>query len=168
MTDYINHADESMWSLSMIESEAGLVAIEATCQDETINLSNWTVVKSKQNEMVVLHEGTQTRVTLAKVGDVWWVHQSGIVSKVEVIEKGSVSTFDQMGGLTSPMPGKVLTVMVEVGEKVDEGQALLILEAMKMENRICSPVDGVVSSVNFQAGEQVDQGSVLIEIDSDE
>jgi oxaloacetate decarboxylase alpha subunit/pyruvate carboxylase subunit B len=66
------------------------------------------------------------------------------------------------------MPGKILTVMTSVGESVDEGQTLLILEAMKMENRICSPVDGVVSAIHFSEGDQVEQGTVLIEIDSAE
>jgi biotin carboxyl carrier protein len=70
-----------------------------------------------------------------------------------------------MGGLTSPMPGKILTVMASIGESVNEGQTLLILEAMKMENRICSPVDGVVTAIHFEAGTQVNQGAVLIEIE---
>jgi biotin carboxyl carrier protein len=105
---------------------------------------------------------------LVKVGDVWWVFHDGNTSKVSVVERGAVNTFDQMGGLTSPMPGKILTVMTSVGESVDEGQTLLILEAMKMENRICSPVDGVVSAIHFSEGDQVEQGTVLIEIDSAE
>ena len=50
---------------------------------------------------------------------------------------------DIEGGLSAPMPGKILTTEVSVGQKVRAGQLLVILEAMKMEHRIIAPMDGV-------------------------
>lgn len=70
------------------------------------------------------------------------------------------------GGETvnSPMPGTILDVKVKVGDKVEEGQLLMILEAMKMENEIMAPVSGTVASVNVSAGSAVSSGDVLCSI----
>jgi 3-methylcrotonyl-CoA carboxylase alpha subunit len=66
------------------------------------------------------------------------------------------------GSLAAPMPGKVIKVMTEAGAKVTKGEALLILEAMKMEHTITAPADGVVKEIHYGAGEQVLEGAELI------
>ena len=66
------------------------------------------------------------------------------------------------GKLTAPMPGKVVAVHVENGEKVKAGQSLMVLEAMKMEHVIASPADGTVGTVRFAAGDQVMEGDELL------
>ena len=70
------------------------------------------------------------------------------------------------GGETvkSPMPGTILDVKVKSGDKVEEGQVLMILEAMKMENEISAPVSGTVASVNVANGATVASGDVLCSI----
>ena len=70
------------------------------------------------------------------------------------------------GGLVAPMPGKVLTVNVNAGDRVDAGTVLLILEAMKMEHRVTSPHAGVVTEVRAAAGDQVDGGDLLVVVES--
>ncbi|HEX3830037.1 MAG TPA: biotin carboxylase N-terminal domain-containing protein [Sporichthyaceae bacterium] len=65
------------------------------------------------------------------------------------------------GGLTAPMPGAVIRVLVSVGDIVEAGQPLLVLEAMKMEHTIRSPQDGTVAAINVAEGEQVQIGAVL-------
>lgn len=67
--------------------------------------------------------------------------------------------------LAAPMPGMVLSVQVENGQAVKEGQALLILEAMKMENVLKCPIDGVIKQVLTSQGEAVDKGQALIEFE---
>jgi len=62
------------------------------------------------------------------------------------------------------MPGKILELFVSVGEQVEQGQPLLVLEAMKMEHRILAPQDGEVGAIHAQVGQQVDQGKSLIDI----
>ena len=63
--------------------------------------------------------------------------------------------------VTSPMPGSVLGVKVNVGDKVSAGQTMFVLEAMKMENEIVAPVDGTVASLNVKTGDTVDTDQVM-------
>ena len=60
-----------------------------------------------------------------------------------------------------PMPGKVVTVLVNEGDTVDRGQGLVIVEAMKMENEVRAPGPGVVKEIRVKAGESVEAGQVL-------
>jgi biotin carboxyl carrier protein len=62
----------------------------------------------------------------------------------------------------APMPGLIIEVVVSAGDKVNRGDILLILEAMKMENAIKSPKDGIVSSVNIKTRESVEKNQILI------
>ena len=66
------------------------------------------------------------------------------------------------GRLTAMMPGRVVKVMAKVGDNVKKGQALIILEAMKMEHTIVAPLDGVVEAIYFAAKEQVREGAELV------
>ncbi len=68
------------------------------------------------------------------------------------------------GSLTAPMPGNIISVLVQAGERVTVGAPLMILEAMKMEHTISAPLDGVVERVNFAVGDQVAEGAELLAI----
>jgi len=72
---------------------------------------------------------------------------------------------DHAGSLAAPMPGKIIAIEVQAGDKVKRGQALLVMEAMKMEHTIVAGVDGVVESIYFGVGEQVAEGAVLISLE---
>jgi glutaconyl-CoA decarboxylase len=69
------------------------------------------------------------------------------------------------GSVVAPMPGKVLSIKVEVGDKVKAGQAVLILEAMKMENILNAPMDGTIKEIKVAPGANANQGDVLIVIE---
>jgi 3-methylcrotonyl-CoA carboxylase alpha subunit len=71
---------------------------------------------------------------------------------------------DAAAGLTAPMPGTIVKVLVEVGQEVEEGQLLLVLEAMKMEQPVSAPHAGVVHSLPFEEGSLVPGGAVLAEV----
>ena len=66
--------------------------------------------------------------------------------------------------VSSPMPGTILDVKVQNGAVVKQGDVLMILEAMKMENEIVAPCDGTVASVNVQKSSSVETGTVLCTI----
>ena len=65
------------------------------------------------------------------------------------------------GSLLAPMPGTVVSVAVEKGAEVAAGQAVLVLEAMKMQHTVAAPYDGVVTAIDVQPGQQVAAGDVL-------
>ena len=64
--------------------------------------------------------------------------------------------------IEAPMPGNVLKVNVKAGDTVAEGQAVAVLEAMKMENDIVAPSAGTVASVNVSVGDAIDTGAVIV------
>jgi 3-methylcrotonyl-CoA carboxylase alpha subunit len=69
------------------------------------------------------------------------------------------------GNLSAPMPGKLLSFMVKVGDKVKAGQALAVMEAMKMEHTVSAPAAGSVAELLFAPGEQVAEGAPLLRLD---
>ena len=71
------------------------------------------------------------------------------------------------GGLTAPMPGKVVALLAQPGQKVEKGAPLLILEAMKMEHTITAPAAGTIKTFCYAAGEQVGDGAALVEFEGD-
>ena len=68
------------------------------------------------------------------------------------------------GRLTAPMPGKVVSFSVKAGDKVVKGQALAVMDAMKMEHTISAPVDGLVAELLYAPGDQVAEGAELLKL----
>jgi 3-methylcrotonyl-CoA carboxylase alpha subunit len=68
------------------------------------------------------------------------------------------------GRLTAPMPGKVVSFSVKAGDVVKKGQALAVMEAMKMEHTIAAPVDGTVAELLYAPGDQVNEGAELLKL----
>ena len=71
---------------------------------------------------------------------------------------------DEKGGLTAPMPGKVVSFAVKVGDKVKAGQSLAVMEAMKMEHTIVAPKDGEVKELLYAPGDQIAEGAELLKL----
>ena len=81
-----------------------------------------------------------------------------LLSKMGMDKKAS----DKVSEIKSPMPGLVLEIKVKEGDEVKAGEALMVLEAMKMENVIASPNDGIVAKVEVDVQEKVDKNHILI------
>jgi biotin carboxyl carrier protein len=67
--------------------------------------------------------------------------------------------------ITAPMPGKILKIKVNAGDRVTKKQSLIIVEAMKMEHDIRAPFDAIVTKINFSEGQIVDTQSPIIELE---
>jgi len=78
---------------------------------------------------------------------------------------GAANATAAEGSLVSPMPGKIFKILKEVGQEVEKGETILIMEAMKMEHSIKATSSGVVKKIFFKEGEQVTGGSLLCELE---
>jgi 3-methylcrotonyl-CoA carboxylase alpha subunit len=104
------------------------------------------------------------RVTIVQDGNQVTVIERGRatrVARIDVLAEAEAASVGP-GRLTSPMPGTVVRVMVEEGASVTRGQALMVVEAMKMEHTIAAHTDGIVKQVKFRAGDSVAEGVELI------
>ncbi len=70
------------------------------------------------------------------------------------------------GILKTPMPGKILEIMVKEGDEVEKGQPLAILEAMKMENELKAPISGTIASISAEVGQSLEKNSPILEIET--
>jgi acetyl/propionyl-CoA carboxylase alpha subunit len=92
----------------------------------------------------------------------------GSAALAEVPRFADPNAVAHAGSLLAPMPGSVVRVLAEAGAAVTAGQALVVLEAMKMEHTVTAPVDGTVAEVNVGPGDQVDTGQVLAVVEEPE
>ncbi|MCS7196882.1 MAG: biotin/lipoyl-binding protein, partial [Aquificaceae bacterium] len=83
---------------------------------------------------------------------------------VQAEEKG-IPKASQPGDATAPMPGRVVRVLVEEGQPVNEGQTVAIVEAMKMENEIHAPITGIVKKIFVKPGDNVTPDDALLRIE---
>ncbi len=116
------------------------------------------------------------RYPLAVAGrddDGWRLVDHGAVREVNAVDErtrhirslvGQVSGVAGGGVVKAPMPGMVVKLLVEVGQRVAAGDGLLLLEAMKMENELKAPGDGVVESISTTVGQAVEKGEVLVRL----
>ena len=107
----------------------------------------------------------------------WELHLDGERLDVEVLDERTRAIRSMTGQsaaasgprpVRAPMPGLVVRVHVEPGQRVQAGQSVVIVEAMKMENDLKAEGDGVVTRVGVSEGEPVEKGTVLVEFGSPE
>jgi 3-methylcrotonyl-CoA carboxylase alpha subunit len=110
-------------------------------------------------------DGRPHRVAAVRAGDRTFVWCDGRAYEFEAARGGRpASGSEHHGGLVSPMPGRVRRVLIAAGAAVERGDALLVLEAMKMEHSIRAPRDGVVRRICVTEGELVESGVELVEL----
>ena len=112
--------------------------------------------------------GRRVNLSLAADADRWLVHGPGGDVEFQELPRFPIGGGAEFaGGLVAPMPGNVTATHVAEGDRVEEGQLLLILEAMKMEHRITAPVAGTVSQMRTAVGDQVDNGELLVVLEEE-
>ena len=121
----------------------------------------------------VIVNGTEYEVELEGEGTTWKATVGGQTFDIEMPEGAVAAKPRRSGGrkkkksgtVSANIPGKVVTVEVAVGQTVAEGQVILILEAMKMQNEIQAPVSGTVVSVECSEGEAIEANVPLVVIE---
>jgi len=105
----------------------------------------------------------------SKFGNRWYVDiPAGSLVLTEKSRFPEADIADVEGGLTAPMPGKIVAIEVSEGDSVNTSQLLVLMEAMKMEHQIVAAFDGVVAEVRVAVGDQVDNGELLVIISAHE
>ena len=105
----------------------------------------------------------------SKFGNRWYVDiPAGSLVLTEKSRFPEADIADVEGGLTAPMPGKIVAIEVSEGDSVNTSQLLVLMEAMKMEHQIVAAFDGVVTEVRVAVGDQVDNGELLVIISAHE
>jgi 3-methylcrotonyl-CoA carboxylase alpha subunit len=89
---------------------------------------------------------------------------SAVIKHINRLSLAAAQDAHAGGGLNAPMPGKVVSFSVKVGDAVTKGQIVAVMEAMKMEHAIIAPADGVVAELLYAVGEQVAEGAALLSL----
>lgn len=168
------------YSMSSLETDEKVAEVERNGNDVSVKLSMEKEVSVLKNVRVqtgakkfeVEHDVGTTNVrvvfpyaTGAKKGQISIATSLGSMNFI--VSRGAVD--ESAGGanathktLKSSMPGKVLKVICKVGDRVEAGQTLLVIEAMKMENEIKSPISGVIEKIAAVEGNKVETGEMLL------
>lgn len=106
----------------------------------------------------------QTKARTKVIGENLWVHQNGRTYCVSLKKKRRGAGADSdTGDLVAPFSCKVLEIHVEAGQQLKSGDAIVTVEAMKMEYTYNAPADGVVQKILVKADQTVDQGALFVD-----
>jgi biotin carboxyl carrier protein len=151
--------------------------IEFADQGITIdgNSFNWDIVKLSEGYFHILHNKKSYKAEIVKSDKATktftfkinnHIHTVEVKDKFDLLlEKLGMNngTAGKVNNVKAPMPGLIIDVKIQAGDTVKINDALLILEAMKMENVLKSPGEGIVKSVTVKKGDKVEKNQVLIE-----
>ncbi len=117
---------------------------------------NCQITQQEQNKITVLVNGVEYKFSLESIFS--YLRQSLLNKNTK--DKGEQSN------IKSHMPGKIVDVFVSEGDLINEGEAILSLEAMKMQNELTANCNGVIRKIYVSSGQSVMQDELLVEIDS--
>ncbi|MEW6057407.1 MAG: acetyl-CoA carboxylase biotin carboxyl carrier protein subunit [Bdellovibrionota bacterium] len=175
------------YTVSLPETEAQLAEVDHL---ETSAGTTWKLERPGNGKQAVHLDLSNVEVTLQEgnlsifdsksgtrqVFPVVQIHADGSVMVATALgnfrvlaSRGAASTVAKAGrrgqrALKSSMPGKVLKILCAKGDAIEQGQPLLIIEAMKMENEIRSPQAGIVEEIPVQVGQKIETGELLVKI----
>ena len=113
-------------------------------------------------------------VVLGQRGQSHQAHVNGAISQLAVLDSRTARrrAQERAGGsatgaatVRSPMPGRIVSILVSEGERVSQGQGVIIVEAMKMENELRAEISGTATKIHVKADDRVDGGAILISIE---
>ena len=120
-------------------------------------------------------DGEDFEVSMEKEGDFWKVEVEGRVFSIKVDgskgeslsprKKKGARKAKRSGVVSSSIPGKIISISVRQDELVSEGDVIMILEAMKMQNEIQAPISGKITELNCEPGDSIEANSPLMVIE---
>lgn len=159
----------SPWSARSGWRAGGAAEIELhlSCQGESHKVRASNQARLQGEELLAEIDGTRQRLRAIRRGEtlyLQWQSELHAISRFDTIAAAEAS-HAQQGGLSAPMNGSIVRVLVEPGQAVEVGAALVVLEAMKMEHSIRAPEAGTVKALYCREGEMVSEGAVLVELE---
>lgn len=151
---------------------------KATIGNKTFDISqmpDWDLVEFSPGCFHIIYKNKSFRAEIVKADaatKTFTIKVNGVVQTVSVKDKFDLllekmgmnsSASSKINNIKAPMPGLIIDLKVKAGDAVNAGDALLILEAMKMENVLKCPAAGTVKNVKVKKGDSVEKGQVLIE-----
>ena len=124
--------------------------------------SLYSIITDNQSLQVVIEE-EQGKYQVLMAGHLYEGQVLDERALLMAQRKGSLSSGG--GELHSPMPGLIVAVEVQEGQKVSMGATVVILESMKMQNELKAPADGIVKSIHVKTGQIVDKNALLLQIE---
>jgi biotin carboxyl carrier protein len=132
----------------------------------------WELVRSSDTgSLTLLDQDCALDLVLGAIDDELDVYASSerLTARVEAARATSGRARPrhsaEVGAVIAPMPGKVVKVLVRAGDNVEVGQALIVVEAMKMENELLAKAKGRIRNVLVEPGDAVDRGQLLMSIE---
>ena len=157
--------ESGRYKVNLLESDGSVSATPISRDGDELDIGKRSVRPDGKPGRAIVELGGATKLAhVARSGDSWWVHVDGRAHEIRFHEQGSKGPSYSDGSLTAPMPGTILELLVKQGQRVRQGQSLVVLEAMKMEHRISAPKAGEITKLHYDKGDRVEMGSVLIEI----
>lgn len=163
---YVTIINDEQYEID-IDKDGGILVNGEPRDVDFLNLggSLYSVITQSQSlEVVIDDEDNKTAVMV-----------NGRLYETQVLDERALLMAQRRGGLGSnsgevhsPMPGLIVQVVVEDGQVVEQGQTVVILESMKMQNELKAPISGTVSAIHVEAGQTVDKNTFLIEIEPPE
>ena len=152
---------ETGWTVAGDDGERLRVAVAGTPHAALVRVGDHAPVPARAERtadgLLVTAAGRTTTVLAATHGATTWLHVDGTthaVTELPPLRRGADAAAHD-GDVRSPMPGTVLAVRVAEGDAVEEGEVLLVVEAMKMEHALTAPFAGTVGEVQVRMGDQV-------------
>lgn len=146
---------------------AAEIALHLCCQGITHKVSAPLLARLRGEELQVEVDGIRQRLCAIRRGDSLYLQWAGELREVTRFDPiaAAEASHVQHGGLSAPMNGSIVRVLVEPGQTVEAGAALVVLEAMKMEHSIRAAEAGKVKALYCAEGEMVSEGTVLVELE---
>jgi 3-methylcrotonyl-CoA carboxylase alpha subunit len=160
-------SNNSGWRSGM----AAHVSLHLSCQgqQQVLQLNSESAGSYTLNGDYLLHpqQGAVSRKQALRRGDALYIEWAGELREVRRVDPIAEveASHSHQGGLTAPMNGSIVRVLVELGQQVEAGAALVVLEAMKMEHSIRAPHAGIVKALYCAEGELVSEGAVLVALE---